>query len=56
MTLASVHKGDIVRAGDAHGHVIDKARGKVLVQGIGRAGSRWVKASEIEAHWRRSGK
>lgn len=53
MTLASVGKGDIVRVGESHAHVIDKERGRVCLTFIGRSGTRWVKASEVEAHWKR---
>lgn len=56
MTLAGVHKGDIVRAAESYGVVTDKRRGAVQVAWLGRTngGERWIKASEITAHWRRS--
>jgi hypothetical protein len=53
VTLAGVQPGDIVRAGESHAIVLEKERGRLLVLWIGSNSSRWVKAGEIEAHWRR---
>lgn len=54
MTIAGVRKGDIIRAAGSHALVIDCERGRLNVQWIGTNNTRWVKAREVEAHWRRS--
>ena len=55
MRLASVKPGDIIRAGGMHAVVLRKDRRALVVQGIGNASIRRVRADEIDAHWRRVG-
>jgi hypothetical protein len=54
MSLSGVRPGDIVRVAESHAVVTEKQRGKLLVIWIGSNSSRWVKAGEVECHWRRS--
>jgi hypothetical protein len=56
MTLAGVKPGDVVRVAASHAVVLEKERGRLLVLWIGSNSSRWVKARELEAHWRRAGR
>ena len=54
MRLAAIKPGDIVLADGMHAVVLERARGYVLVQGIGNQSWRRLRASEIEAHWKRA--
>jgi hypothetical protein len=54
MTLAGVRPGDMVRVAESHAVVIEKQRGRLYVQWIGSNSRLWVKAAEVEAHWRRT--
>jgi hypothetical protein len=57
MSLAGINPGDIVRAGIHHGEVRVRERGRLLVRWLGNGTSeRWIKAREVEAHWRRTKK
>jgi ribosomal protein L2 len=56
MTLAGIKPGDLVRVAGSHAVVVEKERGRLLVLWIGSNSSRWVKAGEVEAHWRRTGR
>ena len=58
MTLSGVKPGDIVRVAGAHGIVVAKEPGRLRMRWVGANGpraeqGRWVKASEVEAHWRK---
>jgi hypothetical protein len=54
MTLTGVKPGDIVRVAESHAVVIEKLRGRLYVQWIGSHSRLYVKAAEVEAHWRRT--
>lgn len=54
MTLASVNPGDIVQVGDHYAHVRARERGRLLVRWLKTTNERWVKAREVDAHWRQS--
>lgn len=59
MTLARVRVGDIVEVdGLGHAKVLDVGPGCVRVQPIGRseAMARTVRARQVVAHWRRTGR
>jgi hypothetical protein len=54
MTLAGVRKGDIVRVAGSLAYVTDKDRGRLQIRWAGSDSLRWVRAIEVEAHWRRT--
>jgi len=56
MRASAIKPGDIVRASGMHALVIDRERGVLIVRSIGSHSTRRLKANEIEAHWRRSGR
>lgn len=54
MNLAGISQGDIVRLIDgSYGEVVKRERGRLLVCWLRSTSTRWVKAREVEAGWRR---
>jgi hypothetical protein len=56
MRLAGIQPGDIVRVADLHAVVIRKANRELVVQGICAKALRHVKATEVDDHWRLTGR
>jgi len=53
VSLAAIRPGDIVQVAGSLATVREKARGRLLVAWNVSQHPRWIKAREVEAHWRK---
>lgn len=56
MSLAGVNPGDIVLVAGCYGYVRAKERRRLLVRWLKTTNEQWVRATEVEAHWRKTRK
>jgi hypothetical protein len=57
LTLSGIHDGDVVRVAGSLAFVVGEPKaGRLMIRWANSHSTRYVKAREVEAHWKRTKK